>query len=72
MVYLDELQQRLLKRLAREERAPETEIVRRALDLYARERLDDPLAELIGAFGRGPRDGAAKHDEHLTARRRAR
>lgn len=64
MIYLDRVQEQLLKRLSREEKAPETEVVRRALDLYARERLNDPLAELIGAFG-GPRDGAARHDRYI-------
>jgi len=39
--------------------------MRRALDLYARERLRDPLADLIGAFAGGPIDGAIKHDDYL-------
>jgi hypothetical protein len=64
MVYLETTQQALLRRLSAEEHASESEIVRRALDLYARDRLKDPLAKLVAAFG-GPTDGAENHDGYL-------
>ena len=65
MIYLDAKQERILKRLAAQEAASETEVVRRALDLYARERSRDPLAELIGKPKGGPPDLAAKHDRYI-------
>lgn len=65
MVYLGKEQERLLKRLAADEKVSETEIMRRALSLYARERLSDPLAVLIGSLQDGPPDGARNHDRHL-------
>jgi hypothetical protein len=65
MVYLDPAQERLLKRLAAEEHISETEVMRRALSVYARDRLRDPLAELIGTFRAGPVDGAIEHDRYL-------
>ncbi len=64
MFYFTEDQDRLLKAIAAEERVSEAEVMRRALDLYARDRLKDPLAELIGAFT-GPRDGAERHDRYI-------
>jgi hypothetical protein len=66
MIYLDQPQERLLKRISAEEHVPETEVMRRALDFYARERLRDPLAEIIGSFTGGPRDAAGDHDAYLT------
>lgn len=65
MVYLDQPQGRLLKLISTEEHISETEVMRRALDLYARERLCDPLLELIGRLDGGPSDGAAEHDRYL-------
>ena len=65
MIYLDQPQERLLKRISAEEHVPETEVMRRALDLYARERLRDPLSDLIGAFSGGPTDAASNHNDYL-------
>lgn len=36
MVYLDEDQDRIVKQLARERKTSETEVIRRAIDAYAR------------------------------------
>jgi hypothetical protein len=63
MIYLDPDRQRLLKRLAQEQKASETEIVRRALDRYAATMTDDPLRKLIGMLKGGPVDGSISHDE---------
>ena len=71
MIYLELQQGALLKRLSLEEKASETEVMRRALAFYARERLRDPLAELIGAFTGAPKDSAAQHDRYLRTPRRA-
>jgi hypothetical protein len=65
MIYLDQAQEKLLKRIAADEHISETEVMRRALDVYARDRLGDPLAELIGTFEGGPADGAIRHDRYL-------
>lgn len=67
MIYLDAKQERILKRLAAQEAASETEVVRRALDLYAREHSRDPLADLIGKLKGGPPDLAAEHDRYILA-----
>lgn len=72
MIYLERPQRQLLKTLSLEESASETEVMRRALALYARERLHDPLAELIGAFRGGPRDAAQSHDQYVLKKRRGR
>jgi hypothetical protein len=64
MFYFTDDQDRLLKSIAATEGISEAEVVRRALDLYARERLADPLAELVGAF-EGPEDGATRHDGYI-------
>jgi hypothetical protein len=65
MIYLDQGQEQLLKRIAADEHVSETEVMRRALDVYARDRLEDPLGEIIGAFPGGPADGAAAHDRYI-------
>lgn len=65
MIYLAPDEERLLKKIARDEDVSETEVVRRALDLYARERTRDPLEKYIGKFHGGPADGAAEHDRYL-------
>jgi len=65
MIYLDPQRQRLLKRLADEEKASETEIVRRALDRYAATVLEDPLKRLIGMLQGGSDDGSVNHDEGI-------
>jgi hypothetical protein len=72
MIYLGKDQERLLKRLAAEEKVSETEVMRRALSLYAREHLDDPLAALIGSIKGGPADGSRNHDRYLVEGPRAR
>ncbi len=72
MIYLERPQQELLKRLSLEERASETEVMRRALDLYARDRLNDPLAELIGTLHGAPTQGAKSHDRYVLKPRRRR
>ncbi len=72
MIYLERPQQELLKQLSVEEGASETEVMRRALDLYARDRLSDPLAELIGTFRGAPADGAESHDRYVRKPRRGR
>lgn len=71
MMYLDAPQGRLLKRLSTAEHVSEAEIMRRALEVYARERLRDPLAELIGSVSGAPPDGAREHDAYLTRARSA-
>jgi len=70
MIYLERGQEQLLKRLAVEGGASETEVMRRALNLYARERLTDPLVDLIGAFRGGPKDAARSHDRYVVKQRR--
>lgn len=72
MIYLGKDQERLLKRIAADEKVSETEVMRRALGLYARERLADPLAALIGSIKGAPADGARNHDQHLAEGPRAR
>jgi len=64
MIYSEPNQEKMLKKLSAEEHTSETEIMRRALDLYVRERFQDPLLDLIGAF-EGPLDGAAHHDNYI-------
>lgn len=63
IVYLSPDQERLLKRLAEEEGLSETEIVRRAIELYNRARA--PLLDTIGLVDGCPEDGAVNHDRHL-------
>ena len=72
IIYLERPQQELLKRLSLEQSASETEVMRRALDLYARDRLNDPLAELIGTFHGVPAQGAKSHDRYVLKPRRSR
>jgi len=69
MVYLEPAQETILKRLAAEESASETEIMRRALARYAQERQTDPLEKFIG-IGGGPTDGARRHDRYILERPR--
>jgi len=67
-VYLAPEQQKLLKRLARKANVTEAEVVRRAIEDYARKEKvidDDPLLELIGMVKGGPPDGSINHDHYL-------
>ena len=70
MLYLEERQAGILKRLALEERASETEVMRRALEAYAQTRLEDPLLELIGSLSGGPKTGARDHDRYVLPKKR--
>lgn len=65
IVYLSRDQEQLLKRLAEEEGLSETEIVRRAIELYNRARARDPLLDTIGLVDGCPEDGAVNHDRYL-------
>lgn len=71
MVYLEAPQERVLKELASRENVSETDVMRRALDLYARTHLADPLDDLLGTLQGGPPDGAREHDRYA-GRQRAR
>lgn len=45
MVYLDEEQARIVKRLARKEKTSETEVIRRAIEAFGRADAADVLAD---------------------------
>jgi hypothetical protein len=68
-VYLTHAQHAALLRAARTRNVSLAEVVREAVDAYltrkpARERGDDPLADLIG-FVNGPGDLSERHDDYL-------
>jgi hypothetical protein len=66
MIYLDPQRHALLKKIAAAEKASETEVVRRALDLYAVSRDgEDPLVALIAKYSGPETDGSDRHDEHI-------
>ena len=65
MIYLEPDQERLLKKIAAEEKLSETEVMRRALDLYASERNLDPWAGLVGIVAGGDPDEALNHDAYI-------
>lgn len=67
-VYLAPEQIKLLKLLARKANVTEAEVVRRAIEDYARKEKvidDDPLLELIGMVKGGPPDASINHDYYL-------
>jgi hypothetical protein len=66
-VYLEERQDRTLRRLAAEEGVSLSELIRRSVDLMI-DQLPvetDPAWKIIGLGGTGTSDLGTRHDEHL-------
>ncbi len=67
-IYLEEQQDRALRRIAEDKGISLSELIRRSIDLYL-ENLpveDDPALKIVGLGRSGLGDLAAKHDEYLT------
>jgi hypothetical protein len=67
-VYLDERQNRALRRLASQEEATLSELIRRGVDLLLEQVPveQDPAFQLIGIGSSGVADLGEQHDEYLT------
>jgi hypothetical protein len=68
-VYLEERQDRALRRIARERGTTLTELVRESLDLWLRARPaeKDPAWQIVGLGASDTDDLGRAHDEHLAA-----
>ena len=67
-IYLEEQQDRALRRIAEDKGISLSELIRRSIDLYL-ENLpveDDPALKIVGLGRSRLGDLAAKHDEYLT------
>jgi 16S rRNA U516 pseudouridylate synthase RsuA-like enzyme len=67
-IYLEERQDRALRRIAEEKGISLSELIRRSIDLYL-ENLpveDDPALKIVGLGRSGLGDLAERHDEYLT------
>jgi len=66
-IYLDDRQNRALRRLAKEKNASISEMIRRGIDLLLDQVPveNDPAFQLIGLGASGVSDAAENHDEYL-------
>lgn len=66
-VYLDERQNRALRRFAERENTTISDLIRRSVDLLlaSAPAESDPAYHLIGLFSSGLHDLAEKHEEYL-------
>ncbi|MGA2488819.1 MAG: ribbon-helix-helix protein, CopG family [Anaerolineales bacterium] len=66
-IYLDERQNKALRRLAKEKNTSVSELVRRGIDLLLGQvpAGHDPAYQIIGLGASGVMDIAEKHDEYL-------
>jgi len=66
-IYVDERQNRALRRLAKEKNASISELIRRGIDLLLNQVPveDDPAYQMIGLFSSGLPNLAEDHDEYI-------
>jgi hypothetical protein len=66
-IYVDERQNRALRRLAKEKGASISELIRRGIDLLLNQvpAEEDPAYQMIGLFSSGLPNLAENHDEYI-------
>ncbi len=66
-IYVDERQNRALRRLAKEKNASISELIRRGIDLLLNQvpAEEDPAYQMIGLVSSGVSDIAENHDEYI-------
>ncbi len=65
LVYMSEAQAQLLRTLARQANTSEAEVMRQALEAFARQAPEDPFRIFIGMCDAGPTHGAENHDRYI-------